>query len=160
MKKRNVFLSSILAVAVLGLLAAGVGNARPYGERDHERHHSGGEHHGMQRGGDLRHLLKRLDLSEEQRDQIFELKHAQRPAMRDKVKELRQGRSALRAAAMAKDYDARQVRQLADAQAKLIADLMVMRTETFHRIYGLLTPEQQQKLAEWKDKRRGHFGRE
>lgn len=160
MKKRNVFLSSILAVAVLGLLAAGVGNARSYGERDHDRRHHAGEDYGMHRGGELRHLLKRLDLTDEQRDQIFELKHAQRPAMRDKVKELRKGHRTLRAAAMAQDYDARQVRQLADTQAKLIADLMVMRTETFHKIYALLTPEQQQKFGQWKDKRRGHFGRE
>jgi protein CpxP len=99
-------------------------------------------------------MMGRLDLSEQQRDKIFEISYAQEPAVRDKLKALRKVRETLRESATAENYDAQHVRDLADQQAKIQADLAVMRTETFHRIYGLLTPEQKQKLATLKEGRK------
>lgn len=140
-------------------LAAGLGTAHalPQGGPMHER---GGPHadafggDGMPGPGQLRGMMRGLDLSEAQRDQIFELMHKQQPILREKMKEVRKGREALRAAATSGSYDAQKTRALADAQAKLIADLIVMRTETLGRMHALLTPEQQKKFAEHRPMRR------
>jgi Spy/CpxP family protein refolding chaperone len=117
---------------------------------------------GLEMGGPghLRGLMRALDLNDEQRDKIFDLMYAQVPAARDKLKELRTGHDALHEATVAKNYDPAKVRELANAQAKMIADLIVMKTETFNKAYALLTPEQQKKVAEFKDRgRRGPHAR-
>ena len=83
MKTRKLVLGSVLAASALGLLATGVVNARPYGDCDAR---FGGryatlERHGRHPGGPPHHLMKRLDLTEEQRDQMFEIDA--RPTARD-----------------------------------------------------------------------------
>lgn len=155
MKTRNLVLGSVLAATTLGLLGTGVVSARPYGHCDgvFSGRHAAYQRHGMHRGGPLRHFMKRLDLTEEQRDQIFEIRHAQRPAVREKMKELRKGREALRDAAMAETYDPDAVRELAEQQAKIQAELIVMRNATRNQIYGLFTAEQREEVARLKEAR-------
>jgi len=151
-KTRNLVLASVIAVSTLGFLATGAVSARPYGGCDGGRH-AAFQPHGMHGGGSMRHLINRLDLTEEQRDQIFAIKHAQRPAIREKMKELRKGREALQEAAMAEPYDAQAVRKLADQQARLRAELIVMRNAAQNKIYALLTPEQREEVAQRKESR-------
>jgi protein CpxP len=161
MQKRTLFVSSALAAGLLAAATAGAMGARGHGSYEHG-FGSPGPHPavfgapGMHGGPHLHGLTRKLNLSEEQRDQIFKLMHAQRPAVREKMKELRKGREELYQATIAKDYDAGRVRELADAQARVIADLIVMRTETFNKVYALLTPGQQEKARELKD--RGRHG--
>lgn len=161
MKARNLVLASVVAAGTLGLLATSVVNARPYGGCDagFAGRYAKLERHSMHPGGSMRHLMKRLDLTEEQRDQIFEIKHVQRPVMREKMKELRKGREALQEAAMAETYDSEAVRELADRQAGIQAELIVMRNATFSSIYALLTPEQREEIAQMKEERRETFHR-
>lgn len=177
MKKRNLIIAGALA-AGLAAAAAGAVNAHQRGGFGPGFSGPGCDGHaGMMFGGpgmggpgiggtDLggpgqwRGLLRALDLNDEQRDKIFDLMYAQVPAARDKLKELRMGHDALYEATLAKTYDAAKVRELADAQAKKIADLIVMKTEAFNKAYAMLTPEQQKKVAEFKDDdRRGPHGR-
>jgi Spy/CpxP family protein refolding chaperone len=145
MKKRNVIIGSV--VGLVALAAIGVAGARPGGfcgaglGADHSPF-AGPMMHGHGHGH-LRHLMRQLDLTEEQRDKVFDILYAQVPAAREKTRELREGREALVSAAMSGNYDPQQVRTLADAQAKPISDLIVMRTETLNKIYAVLTPEQQ-----------------
>lgn len=150
MKKRNVIIGSV--VGLIALAAIGAAGARPGGfcgaGLGADSPFAGPMMHGH---GHLRHLMRQLDLTEEQRDKVFDVLYAQVPAAREKVKELREGREALVSAAMSGNYDPQQVRTLADAQVKPISDLIVMRTETLNKIYAVLTPEQQAKAAELKD---------
>jgi Spy/CpxP family protein refolding chaperone len=158
MKRRNLLTGAVLGVSLFGLAAVGTVIARPHGGvcdfgLGASAAALGGDWgHGGHR---LHRLLRGLDLTEAQRDQVFQIMHQQMPAAREKMKALREGRQALRDAAMGQAYDAQQVRALADAQAKHLSDLIVMRTETFNKVYALLTPEQQAKVAEWKEQRRG-----
>jgi Spy/CpxP family protein refolding chaperone len=173
MKKRNLIIAGVLTT---GLAIAGVGAASAYQRGGFGPVGSGpgcDGHAGMMFGGPgmggigiggpelggpgpWRGLVRALDLNDEQRDKIFDLMYAQVPAARDKLKELRMGHDALHEATIAKTYDAEKVRELASAQSKLIADLIVMKTEAFNKAYALLTPEQQKKVAEFKgDGRRG-----
>ena len=117
-------------------------------------HRMGGRHMGGPGGGAMG-MLRGLDLSEEQRDKVFALMHGQAPVMHEKRKELAKARTALRDAAMTTSYDPAKVAQLATAQGRLVADMIVLRTETFSKVFALLTPEQQRTLAE----RRNRGGR-
>ncbi|HET6720558.1 MAG TPA: periplasmic heavy metal sensor, partial [Rhodocyclaceae bacterium] len=65
-------------------------------------------------------LLRGLDLSDEQRDRIFELRHAQEPRQREQMKQLRASREALQALSRADSFDAAQARTLADQHAKAV----------------------------------------
>jgi protein CpxP len=147
MKKRNFIVGSVVAA---GLLAtAGVASARGPGDCG-----SGGfagapvAMHGERFGGGPLHgALRGLDLSDQQRDKIFDIMHAQAPALRDKMKVLRTERDKLREASFTSGFDAKRVRELADAEAKTMAEVQVMHAETTSRIFALLTPEQQKQVV-------------
>lgn len=149
MTKRNKTFALLLTAAMLGVGATASVAASPWGGAD--KH---GCAHGEKRG--LHGIFKKLNLSEQQRDQLFEIRHSQRPALREKMKELRKSRGALRELALAETYDAAQVKKAADEQARIQADLTMMRTETMHKMMEILTPEQKQQLAELRSQR-GHY---
>jgi Spy/CpxP family protein refolding chaperone len=88
------------------------------------------------------HMLERLEVTDEQREKIW--------AVMDK------NRRALRQAMRAGPYDAALVRQLADRQGQLKADMIVLGAQGRQEIRALLTPEQQERFKEMKKHRRGH----
>jgi Spy/CpxP family protein refolding chaperone len=51
------------------------------------------------------------------------------------------------------DYNLDRVRELADQEARLRADLTVARVDTTHRIQQVLTPEQQAQVAKLREQR-------
>jgi Spy/CpxP family protein refolding chaperone len=155
MKKRTAVIT-LLVSGVIALATVGAVSASPGGRCGGEHAAFGGP---MGHGGgkQIHRMMERLDLSDEQRDQIFDIMHAQMPAARDKMKELRAGRQALRALTMSAELDEAKVREAADAQAKLIADMMVMRSQTMNKVYKVLTPEQREQAAKMMDER-GHHG--
>ncbi|MDX1376775.1 MAG: Spy/CpxP family protein refolding chaperone [Burkholderiales bacterium] len=104
--------------------------------------HRGHRHDGMQR------MLRGLDLSEAQRDQIFEIRHAQAPAMRAQMKTLHAARKDLRELALAPQYDAAKARASADALAGATSQLALMRIDTMRKVLAVLTPEQRKTLEE------------
>jgi Spy/CpxP family protein refolding chaperone len=109
---------------------------------------SGASHrpHDASGHGGMQHMLKNLALSEAQRDQIFKIKHAAVPAMREQGKRLRETREQLRVLSFSDKYDAARVKALAGEQARAMAELTVLRSQTRHAIYAVLTPEQRSKL--------------
>ncbi|MCC6608508.1 MAG: Spy/CpxP family protein refolding chaperone [Burkholderiales bacterium] len=152
-------LAAALAAALVGLTAAAPAGARPYEGYGYGAQGPGFEGRGGHRGEFGGGMMRELDLSDAQRNQMFEIRHAAQPAMHAKMSEFRKNRIALREAATAKDYDAGRVRQLADEGAKLQADLTVMRIETQQKTLAVLTPEQRAKLAQLREQRRGYGGR-
>lgn len=107
-------------------------------------------------GGFSERKLRGLDLTEAQQDKIFNLRHAQEPAMRAKIKELREARSNLEALTHAPAYDEAKVRALTDKSATVMAELARMHARTEFDIYQILTPEQRKQLEErqkWRDER-------
>lgn len=114
--------------------------------------HKGGGMEGPGRDGMMRQL-RGLDLSEAQRDQIFELKHAQMPKMREQMKVVRGLRDQLRDAATADAYDAAKVKALTEQQADAMASMMQMRLAHEHAVFQVLTPEQRETLSKRRDAR-------
>lgn len=152
--RSNPFLASLLVAGGLAFAVPAV-----------HAHPGGGGFGGGFGGGEPRagmHSLRRLDLSEAQRDQIFKLFHDQAPAMRERMKAARDAREELRKAATAATFDGARVRQLADAAGKAHADAAYARAETMSKVAALLTPEQRARLeqsrSQWRERgpRRGH----
>lgn len=141
----NPYLASLLVAGSLAFAAPAAVQAHP-----------GGGFGGEPRAG--MQSLRRLDLSEAQRDQIFKLFHDQAPAMRERIKTVRSAQEELRMAASAPSFDSARVRQLADAAGKAHADAAYARAEMMSKVAALLTPEQRAKLNEIRSRgpRRGH----
>lgn len=156
MRNKGVILGSVLAASILGLAAnGGVIAASDGGPGSGQR--AGYEGRGWHRDAGMPRLFERLDLSQQQREQINQIMDEDKQTRQERKKALWENRKVLRDQSMADTYDAQRVQELADQQAKLNAELAVIRTETFHRVYSVLTPEQKQKLAEMKQQRKDHY---
>lgn len=147
MNKRNLIIGGIVAA---GLLAgAGIASARGMGGHDGDGPAPfGAMGSGMGGHGGPHGALRGLDLTDAQRDKIFDIQYAQQPVMRDKMKEMVKSREEIGKIVASKNFDAKRVRELAGTQAKVMTDLIVLHAETDNKIYNLLTPEQQKKFAE------------
>jgi Spy/CpxP family protein refolding chaperone len=97
-------------------------------------------------------LLRQLDLSEAQRDQVFKIFHDQSPAMREQMKVVRRTREELRQAATSPNFDRARARQLSDTQAKAIGEMSFMRADGMSRVVAILTPEQRTKLQQLRER--------
>ena len=129
----------------LGPLAANEALSQPMQE---------GMHGGMRGGGAMRHM-RALGLSEAQQDQIFKIHHDAVPAMREHMKQARKAREDLRQIAMADKFDEARARQAADAQAKALGAMAVMRAQNMNRVRQVLTPEQRSKMDQMREHRPG-----
>lgn len=133
------------------LLAASVALALPLGVMAYGDPHPGGHRGCGPMGGEMMsHHLKALNLTEAQRDKVFEIMHTQAPAMRDKAKALRKTEDDLRALSASADYSDAKAKALAEASARAMADMSLARARSERQIYELLTPEQRKQLAEMK----------
>ena len=114
-----------------------------------------GMRHGMHHGGGRMGQMEALGLTEAQKDQLFKIRHDSVPPMREQMKQVHKARLELRQLAMADKFDEAKARQLADQQAKAMANMAVMRAQTANRMRQVLTPEQRQKLDEMRNRRGG-----
>jgi Spy/CpxP family protein refolding chaperone len=144
MKFGKTLITSILVAGSLAVALPPAAHARPAGSEHHGIH--GGP--GMFGGERMPRLLRDLGLTEAQRDKIFQLMHAQAPAMRDKAKEMYKARAELRKLAFSAEYDEAKVKALADAAAAAQAEMAQMRARLEHQIYQSLTAEQRKRVAE------------
>lgn len=101
--------------------------------------------------------LRRLDLTQAQRDQVFKIFHDQAPALREHMQAARRAGQALRQLALSSGFDAARARALAEEQAKASAEVAFMRAESMSRVVAILTPEQREKLQQLRSegRRRG-----
>jgi Spy/CpxP family protein refolding chaperone len=143
-------------VALTGLLLAGAGFAgaafveQAVGEGQRPRHRMRGP--GGPEGFLPLHLLRELNLSESQREQI----RAARQAKADELKELRQktfqARRSLHQATFGGEEEM-VLRQLAEGLALAEGDLAVAEAGLHREVMSILTPEQVQKLEKLRAER-------
>jgi len=81
---------------------------------------------------------------------VFGIFHDQAPATREQMKLVRRAHDALRKAALSPGFDRALARSLADAEARALSELALMRAETLSRVAALLTPEQRARLQQLK----------
>ena len=143
MKKRNLIIASILAgsIGIAGVAQACGG--------------PGGHFRDGHKGDRMMHVMKKLDLTDEQKQAVSSIKDESKDAMESKRDEMSAIRKALHEQESAETYDAAKVRELADAKAIIMSDMTVQKVETMNRIRQQLTAEQREKLDRIKEKRSG-----
>ncbi len=99
-----------------------------------------------------------LNLTEAQRDAIFNLHHAQAPQMREQMKALYKQRQALRELAQSDNFDEQRAGQIAADMARTESTIALMRARTGNAVWKLLTPEQRQQAAKMPFGRGMHGG--
>ncbi len=102
------------------------------------------------RGGPPPLLPPFIRLSSEQQDKLFELRHAQEPAVRAQMKELHSAHAQLHALALADTYDEARARQIATRAAQANSEVALLHARLQHAAFLLLTPEQRKRLEQCK----------
>ncbi len=113
--------------------------------------HGRGGHGGPGRGLVDGRMGDYLGLSDQQKAQIETIQDAARSQGDDLRAQLASGRAAYHQATPAGSFDEAAARAFAEAQAALHAELMVQRLRTWNEVVAVLTPEQQAKMAEFRD---------
>ncbi|MEJ2467405.1 MAG: Spy/CpxP family protein refolding chaperone [Candidatus Thiodiazotropha sp.] len=135
-------------LAVIGLSAllfTSAGTALAFGG-SHERH--GCDNRKSDRWHSPMRAISQLDgLTDEQRNQLKQIRRDARDAMRDVRDEMRDNRSDLRDARV-DNADLETIRSLAKKQGDQVARMIVLRAEIRDKISNLLTEAQRQQLAE------------
>jgi Spy/CpxP family protein refolding chaperone len=93
-------------------------------------------------------FLHGVDLTEAQRDKLFELRHTQEPILREKTKAAAKAQLELRYQAHMESFDGARARSLADAHGKALADIAMMHAQFASQALAMLTPEQRKQLDE------------
>ncbi|MCQ9616024.1 Spy/CpxP family protein refolding chaperone [Paenalcaligenes niemegkensis] len=134
---------SILALSA-GLLAApmvaNANDASAISVSPAKQHKAGakGSHHGW----------KQLKLSDEQKDKIFELRHAQAPVLRELHKDVKAARGELKTLSQADSFDESKAKEASDKLARAQADIALNRAQQHSQLNAVLTPEQRKQLSE------------
>ena len=162
MNKRSKIIAGFLAASSIALAVPFIAHARDGGEGfgggcGMRGERMGGE--GMHGGMHGRGLMRQLDLTEKQRDQMFELRHTMAPKMREEMKAVRAASEALREMAQKGEYDEAAVKKLSDERADAMSRMAQLRARNQHEILQLLTPEQRTQLQTLQAQRQERFGK-
>ena len=149
---RSLSVLAMTAALVAAPLAASAAPGMP--DEGGPRHHQKGGpdfgHHGPdfgRFGGDHGRFggapgLHALNLSQDQQDQIFKIRHDQEQAFYDGKKALRAAHASLRDIGRADTFDEAKARQAADALGQAQSRMALLRVQTDAQIRAVLTPEQ------------------
>ena len=92
-------------------------------------------------------FLRGTNLSEAQKDKIFELMQKQAPAMRDKAKASHQAMNELHELSLSNNYDEARAKKLARSAADAQSEMGLLRSQNDQKILAMLTPEQRKEVA-------------
>jgi Spy/CpxP family protein refolding chaperone len=149
---RNKF-AAWTAVAVLGFASLALANLGATSLFAAQAAAAGGHRHG-QFGAFLSSYLNLTDAQQTQAKSIFDDAHQSAAPIRQ---QLQQTRQSLRAAVQANN--SAQIQQLATTEGSQVGQLTAIRSAAMAKVYQILTPGQQQKLAALEQARRaGHQG--
>ena len=107
----------------------------------------------------LQRLVKTLDLTAAQKEEIKTIFEAERQTAKPLMLQMRENRHQLHEAAVATPFDEAAIRTLAAKQAATMTDLIVSRARITGKIFALLTPEQQAKAKKHADMLEGQMER-
>ena len=147
--------AALLAASFAGAaLAASGADAPPSaGQQGPEGHGHGMHGHGMpgademegMHGGLMMHL-HRLNLSEAQRDKLFNIMHAAAPEHREHMKALRKAHEALAELARSERFDDARAIALSRELGQAIAAQALLQARTEAQALAVLSPEQREQL--------------
>jgi Spy/CpxP family protein refolding chaperone len=145
-----IVLALVFSLTTMGTVLAG---ERGQGRDDRGRgHHGKAGHHGRGGHGPLG-MLKRLDLTQEQKQNIAEVVKKYRADMEKNAAEMFEAKKGLMSVTSADSFDENAVEKAAGAVAEKMAAGMVLRAKAMNEAVQFLTPEQKAKFKEMKSKR-------
>ena len=120
-----------------------------------ERHHARGMQ-GMPMVEHLVRALHRLDLSEEQREDVHAVLQEMKTAIRPVMEETRAGHEQLKELIKAATFDEEAVAVLATKEGQLAAERVIIASRAFSDVYVVLTDEQREELDAMSERRKQH----
>ncbi len=156
--KKTVMVLAVLAAIAGGAVGAGAafadyGHGRGECEKRHESRNNRYAQWRHNRTREWRHIAKALGLTHEQRTQIKDIFEKNREEAAPVRKQLFAERATLRKLVQADTPDEAAIRAQVQKLASAQGDLAVGRARVFARVKAVLTPEQQKKFKEMREKR-------
>ena len=115
--------------------------------------------HGYGGPGGFRHMLKQLDLTSEQQDQVKAIWAKEKPALQPLMQQLRQNHSAMSALEASGPFDEAKTRALATQNSQTMIELQVEHARIKSEIMQILTADQKAKLAQLEANRAAHMSK-
>ena len=104
--------------------------------------------HGYGGPGGFRHMLKQLDLTSAQQDQVKAIWTKEKPALQPLMEQMRQNHSAMSALEASGPFDEAKTRALATQNSQTMIELQVEHARIKSEIMQILTADQKAKLAQ------------
>ncbi len=142
----------LLVATVLSLAIGNTAMAEPnHQSKRHCMQKSSHKHHAknVERSHQPR-FLKGIDLTEEQKDQIFAIKHAEVPKARERMKARHTLKQELMA--MSDNFNEGSAKVIADKLAAIESEGILARAQNHQKILNLLTPAQKKQVSENRQK--------
>lgn len=128
-----------------------------YGCKEHRGWFMGKRHGGGGPMGHLKHTLHKLDLTEQQEDEIDALFDNSRADFRDLRDKMMDQRDEFHDLVSADKYNAKKIEAAADAQSKLMKRMMLQGAKLKSDIHAILTPEQREEAKKHHRRFGKHF---
>ncbi len=133
-------------------IAVGAEGAGPpaAAEQGHWEHHHGmhcGHHH---------HFFKKLNLTDDQKKEMFAIRLDERAKMKPLFQKVGEGRKQIGDLVKSGKFDEAKVRAFAKGQSDIIADIIVEKVHMKSRMYAVLTPEQRTKAEQLREQWKAH----
>ncbi len=104
--------------------------------------------HGYGGPGGFRHMLKQLDLTSAQQDQVKAIWTKEKPTLQPLIQQMRQNHSALSALEASGPFDEAKTRALVTQNSQTMIELQVEHARIKSEIMQILTTDQKAKLAQ------------
>lgn len=108
-------------------------------------------HHQRGHWGHHHHFGEMLNLTDNQKKEMFSIKLDERAKIKPLFQSLKGAREQLGALVRSGKFDEAKVRAIANSQAATIANLIVEKTRMRSRMYAVLTPEQRTKMEKMRE---------
>jgi len=115
--------------------------------------------HGYGGPGGFRHMLKQLDLTSAQQDQVKAIWAKEKPSLQPLMQQLRQNHSAMSAVEASGPFDEAKTRALVTQNSQTMIELQVEHARIKSEIMQILTADQKAKLAQLEANRAAHMSK-
>jgi protein CpxP len=115
--------------------------------------------HGYGGPGGFRHMLKQLDLTSAQQDQVKAIWAKEKPSLQPLMQQLRQNHSAMSALEASGPFDEAKTRALVTQNSQAMIELQVEHARIKSEIMQILTADQKAKLAQLEANRAAHMSK-
>ena len=151
MKKAKTLVILAAAGVISSLAVVGTLHASPdkSGHNQDCKHHSMGKHH----EGRLNFLSKKLDLNDEQKKIVADMRANDKALIDQHTARLKSIKSELAAIGFGENFNKEKVQSLIVEKSQIKSQLAMLKIESMNELYNTLTPEQQVKMIEMKNKR-------